>query len=158
RPSNRDCSRRKASTMGAQAQQLLACWVAKEHRMAAQMQGQTIPQCVAMDGFTAQRGDPTGTGRGGPGYQFANELRALALRTDGAGMLSMANAHANTNGSQVFVAFRPTPYLNGRYSIFGSIFGPVIRGLDVVSSIREHDPQRVRQPGDTIYSLDFSEQ
>src|SRR5579884_4174809 len=59
-------------------------------------------------GFMVQGGDPTGTGRGGPGYQFADEKSALELRHDSAGILSMANAGRNTNGSQFFITFGPT--------------------------------------------------
>src|SRR5262249_48582046 len=69
--------------------------------------------------FMAQGGDPTGTGRGGPGYQFNDEAGALALRHDGPGILSMANAGRNTNGSQFFVTLGPTPHLNGKHGVFG---------------------------------------
>src|SRR5438034_11821019 len=69
-------------------------------------------------GFMAQGGDPTGTGRGGPGYQFADERGALALKHDSEGILSMANAGANTNGSQFFITYGPTPHLNGKHGVF----------------------------------------
>lgn len=104
-------------------------------------------------GFMAQGGDPTGTGTGGPGYQFADERGALSLKHDSAGILSMANAGPNTNGSQFFITFGPTPHLNGKHGVFGR----VISGMDVVNAIRERDPGRDRQPGDEIRSIDISE-
>jgi cyclophilin family peptidyl-prolyl cis-trans isomerase len=103
--------------------------------------------------FMAQAGDPTGTGTGGPGYRFADEPGALALPHDRAGILSMANAGPNTNGSQFFITFGPTPHLNGKHGVFGR----VVAGMDVVKSIRLRDPDRDRQPGDTINSIDIVE-
>lgn len=105
-------------------------------------------------GFMAQGGDPTGTGTGGPGYQFNDEQSALNLKHEGAGTLSMANAGRNTNGSQFFITFGPTPHLNGKHAVFGK----VISGIDVVNSLRERDPDRDRNPGDKILSIDISEQ
>lgn len=105
-------------------------------------------------GFMAQGGDPTGTGMGGPGYQFNDEQSALNLKHDSAGMLSMANAGRNTNGSQFFITFGPTPHLNGKHAVFGK----VISGMDVVNSLRERDPGYDRKPGDMILSIDISEQ
>jgi len=104
-------------------------------------------------GFMAQGGDPLGTGTGGPGYQFADEPGALALKHDKPGVLSMANAGKNTNGSQFFILFEPQPHLNGVHAVFGQ----VVQGLDVVKSIRERDPQRDRQPGDAIQSIEIIE-
>ncbi len=106
-----------------------------------------------IDGFMAQGGDPTATGTGGPGYQWADERSALALKHDAAGILSMANAGPNTNGSQFFITFAPTPHLNGKHAVFGK----VVSGMDVVRSIRIRDPQRDRQPGDSITSIEIVE-
>jgi peptidyl-prolyl cis-trans isomerase B (cyclophilin B) len=71
-------------------------------------------------GFMAQGGDPTGTGRGGPGYQYGGEF-ASGVGHDAPGMLSMANAGPNTDGSQFFLTFKPTPYLDGKHTVFGKV-------------------------------------
>jgi cyclophilin family peptidyl-prolyl cis-trans isomerase len=90
-----------------------------------------------LPGFVAQAGDPTGTGFGGPGYAFENELSDLTF--DSAGILAMANAGGtNSNGSQFFITFAPTPNLNGGYTIFGR----VISGLDVAESLTPRDPSQ----------------
>ncbi len=84
--------------------------------------------------FMVQTGDPTGTGRGGPGYVFDDEIHP-ELTHGKAGVLSMANRGPDTNGSQFFITTRPAPWLDGRYTIFGQ----VVTGLDVLRRIRKGD-------------------
>jgi len=84
--------------------------------------------------FMIQCGDPTGTGRGGPGYTFEDETKGNPLKHD-AKVLSMANAGPNTNGSQFFITHAPQPHLNGKHTVFGK----VIRGEDVVDLIAQGD-------------------
>jgi peptidyl-prolyl cis-trans isomerase B (cyclophilin B) len=87
-----------------------------------------------IDDFMIQGGDPTGTGRGGPGYRFGDECRGNPLR-HGAKALSMANSGPDTNGSQFFITHCPQPHLDGRHTVFGT----VIRGQDVVDAVRQGD-------------------
>lgn len=95
--------------------------------------------------FMIQGGDPTGTGRGDAGYKWNDEPSALKLRHDSSGILSMANAGANTNGSQFFITHVPTPWLDGQHAIFGKVMGD---GQKVVDAI---------QQGDMIESITISE-
>ncbi len=87
-----------------------------------------------IDNFMIQGGCPEGSGRGGPGYRFPDEI-AHSLRHDSAGILSMANAGPNTNGSQFFITHGPTPHLDGGHAVFGR----VVEGQDVVDAIRRDD-------------------
>jgi cyclophilin family peptidyl-prolyl cis-trans isomerase len=108
-----------------------------------------------INGFMAQGGDPTGSGRGGPGYRFNDEAGALALKHDGPGVLSMANAGPNTNGSQFFITHAATPHLDGKHGVFGKIKDKA--GLDVLMKIRERDPMRDSNPGSTLSAIEISE-
>jgi peptidyl-prolyl cis-trans isomerase B (cyclophilin B) len=87
-----------------------------------------------IDNFMIQTGDPTGTGRGGPGYKFGDECKGNPLKHD-RGVISMANAGPATNGSQFFITHSPQPHLNGKHTVFGK----VTKGLDVVDSIEQGD-------------------
>lgn len=90
-----------------------------------------------LEDFMAQTGDPTGSGRGGPGYRFADEFHP-DLRHDAPGVLSMANAGPGTNGSQFFITFTATPWLDGKHAVFGRI----VAGTEVLDEITRIDPQR----------------
>lgn len=105
-----------------------------------------------LEGFMAQGGDPTGTGSGGPGYEFENE--DSDLKFDKPGVLAMANAGRDTNGSQFFITFVATPQLDGGYTIFGQ----VTDGMDVVNAITRRDPQtNPNFTGDVIESITITE-
>jgi cyclophilin family peptidyl-prolyl cis-trans isomerase len=106
-----------------------------------------------LEGFMAQGGDPTGTGMGGPGYRFADEI-VSNLTFDEAGLLAMANSGPATNGSQFFITFEPTPWLDGRHTIFGK----VIEGMDVLMSITRRDPQMdPNAPADVLETIIIEE-
>jgi cyclophilin family peptidyl-prolyl cis-trans isomerase len=106
-----------------------------------------------LDGFMAQGGDPTGTGSGGPGYLFEDEFSDLTF--DKPGLLAMANSGPNTNGSQFFITFVPTPHLNNLHTIFGE----VIEGMDVVEGITRRDPgQNPDFLGDAIETITITEE
>ncbi|MCC7352286.1 MAG: peptidylprolyl isomerase [Anaerolineae bacterium] len=103
--------------------------------------------------FMAQGGDPTGTGSGGPGYRFEDEIDPN-LKFDGGGYLAMANAGANTNGSQFFITFRPTPWLDGGHTIFGK----VVEGMDVLLSLTLRDPgKNPNFKGDLLKTVEITE-
>ncbi|HEX7555689.1 MAG TPA: peptidylprolyl isomerase [Leptolinea sp.] len=106
-----------------------------------------------LDGFMAQGGDPTGTGGGGPGYEFVNE--DSDLKFDKAGVVAMANAGRDTNGSQFFITFQSTPQLDGGYTIFGQ----VTSGMNAVNAITRRDPEQSPNfTGDVIESITITEQ
>ena len=107
-----------------------------------------------IEGFMAQGGDPTGTGRGGPGYQF--EYEPNDLKFDKAGLVAMANTGAGTptNGSQFFITFGPTPNLDGGFTIFGQ----VTSGMDVVNGLTRGDASQDSSfHGDAIESVTITE-
>jgi cyclophilin family peptidyl-prolyl cis-trans isomerase len=105
-----------------------------------------------INNFMAQGGDPTGTGSGGPGYQFSDEFHA-DLRHDKRGVLSMANAGPHTNGSQFFITHGPTPHLNDKHSVFGQL----TQGEDVLMAIPERDPRSKNAPAVKLLSVTIQE-
>ena len=107
-----------------------------------------------LPGFVAQAGDPSGSGMGGPGYEFDNEV-SPDLKFEAAGLLAMANSGANTNGSQFFITFGPTPDLDGNYTIFGR----VTSGMEVAESLTARNPaQGGNLPaGDKILGITIEE-
>jgi cyclophilin family peptidyl-prolyl cis-trans isomerase len=112
-----------------------------------------IPFHRVLPGFVVQSGDPTGGGFGGPGYRFDDEFDP-DLTHDSPGILSMANAGSNTNGSQFFITLSALPELDGRHTVFGK----VVEGYDVVESLTPRDPQEdPYAPADTILSVTIGE-
>ncbi len=107
----------------------------------------TIFHRVIQD-FMAQGGDPTGTGSGGPGYQFQDEI-VPSLVFDRPGLLAMANAGPGTNGSQFFITYAPTDWLNGAHTIFGE----VLQGYDNAQNIQLRDPQVPSSPATTLQDV-----
>lgn len=106
-----------------------------------------------LPGFMAQGGDPTGTGRGGPGYTFEDEFDP-DLQFDVPGLLAMANRGPDTNGGQFFITYAPTPHLNGLHTIFGE----VVEGAAVLDSLRPRDPQANPDfQGDRLVSVEIIE-
>ncbi|MDA0270292.1 MAG: peptidylprolyl isomerase [Chloroflexi bacterium] len=102
-------------------------------------------------GFVAQGGDPTGTGRGGPGYRFQDELSDTPFVE---GIVGMANAGPHTNGSQFYLMIGDASHLTGRYTAFGR----VEEGMDVVHQIRTRDPERDQSPGDAMIKVEIVEE
>jgi peptidyl-prolyl cis-trans isomerase B (cyclophilin B) len=91
-----------------------------------------------IEDFVVQGGDPTGTGRGGPGYSFEDELKGNPLKHE-RGIISMANSGPNSNGSQFFITHSPQSHLNGKHTVFGK----VIKGLEVVDLIQQGDKMEI---------------
>jgi cyclophilin family peptidyl-prolyl cis-trans isomerase len=107
-----------------------------------------------LDGSMAQAGDPTGTGMGGPGYRFQDEIYPGGS-FDRPGLLAMANSGPGTNGSQFFITFAPTPWLDGRHTIFGE----VINGQDVLDRLTRRDPQQGPAfEGDLLETIEIREE
>lgn len=107
--------------------------------------GLSFHRVIKSPPFMIQGGCPEGSGRGGPGYKWDDEPSALKLRHSGPGILSMANAGANTNGSQFFITHVETPWLDGKHAVFGKVMGD---GQKVVNAVEQ---------GDRIISVTISE-
>ena len=103
--------------------------------------------------FMVQGGDPTATGRGGPGYSFRDEFDP-ELRHDKPGILSKANAGPNTNGSQFFLTHVPTPWLDNKHAVFGQI----IEGLDNLMAIPPRDPMLFGSPAVKLHTIEIIEE
>ena len=101
-------------------------------------------------GFVAQGRDPTGTGRGGPGYRFEDELTPTPFVE---GIVGMANAGPNTNGSQFYIMLGDAPHMTNRYTAFGRI----TEGMDVVQALRPRIPEADREPGDQMVTVTITE-
>ncbi len=103
-------------------------------------------------GFMAQGGDPTGTGTGGPGYKFADEF---SNKKHLAGVISMANAGPNTNGSQFFITYGPTPHLDGKHSVFGRVIG----GMAALEKLTQRNPAESSTfKGDRLIKVTITEE
>jgi len=106
--------------------------------------------------FVAQAGDPSGSGYGGPGYAFSNEFLTANYRYDKPGVVGMANAGPDSNGSQFFITYTALPQLDGQYTIFGQ----VIQGMDVLAKLTQRNPAQVGTPlpeGTRILSITIEE-
>ncbi|MBI3161911.1 MAG: peptidylprolyl isomerase [Chloroflexi bacterium] len=112
-----------------------------------------VPFHRVIPGFAAQSGDPSGTGKGGPGYFFGNEISDLKF--DKPGMVGMASVGPGTNGSQFFITFAPATHLDGNYTIFGQVLG----GLDVAEKLTPRDPDKntTLSLGDRIIRITIEE-
>ena len=104
-----------------------------------------------VENFVVQAGDPSGSGMGGPGYTFDDEITDLTF--DKVGRVGMANAGPGSNGSQFFITLAPTADLNGKYTVFGE----VLEGMDILQKLTTRDPQQPEGPGDKIITISIEE-